>query len=130
MKRAFVALALVTLLGCASSKLDDPAFRAQVARLRVFETDESLPPGAEVVGTVTGTICKVSEYEFEDLTQSAGFLRMKEKAVRLGANALANVVTEERIDLWRFAERTGSFATACWKEIPCHADAVKLATSP
>jgi hypothetical protein len=119
MRRTLLAVTLVTLSGCASSRLEDPAFRARVARLKVYETDETLPPGSRVVGTVKGTTCKRNAYATEELKQSTAFLQMKQGAVSLGADAVANVVCEEQ---------GTSFATNCWKSISCYADAVKLPT--
>lgn len=105
--------------GCASSRLEDPQFRARVAKLRVFEANETLPQGARVIATVKGYTCKRNAYSRDELKESTAFLQMKQGAVAHGADAVANVVCEEQ---------GTSFATNCWKSIACYADAIKLST--
>jgi uncharacterized protein YbjQ (UPF0145 family) len=125
MSRSPRSLALLSLpcfllgTGCATSRLEDPQFRAQVAKLKVYETDESLPSGSRIIGTVKGMTCKRNAYATDELKQSTAFLQMKQAAVNLRADAVANVVCEEQ---------GTSFATNCWKSIACYGDAIKFST--
>jgi hypothetical protein len=120
---AFSAIlaASTLVMACASSPLEDPAYRAKVAKLKVFETDETLPSGSRVIGTVKGTSCKRNAYSKDDPKQSEAFLQMKFGAVQMGGNAIANIVCEDQ---------GTSFATNCWKSSVCYGDVIALPSAP
>ena len=111
-----VGICLVSA-GCASSPLEDPAYRARVARLKVYESDEMLPPGSTVIGTVKGTSCKRNAYSADNPKQSEAFHQMKLGAVQMGGDAIANIVCEDQ---------GTSLATNCWKSSVCYGDVVRL----
>jgi hypothetical protein len=119
MRRLSILVLGLLAASCASSPLEDPHYRAQVARLKVYETDERLPQGARVIGAVKGTSCKRNLYSTDNPKESQAFLQLKFGAVRLGANAVANIVCEDQ---------GTSLASNCWKSVVCYGDAVLLPT--
>ncbi len=111
---------MASVAACASSPLEDPRYRAQVARIRIYESDETLPPGSKVVGTVKGTSCKRNLYSTENPKESQAMLQVKLGAARLNANAVTNVVCEDQ---------GTSFRSNCGKSVVCYADAVVIPAS-
>lgn len=99
-----------------------PADEAQAAlSVRLFTVGQNYPDIAQTLGTVTAFSCKNKVWDKPASTGDA-FAQLRLKAMRMGANAVIDVTTDDR--------GTDTWGTNCWETVQASGTAVVIRKAP
>jgi uncharacterized protein YbjQ (UPF0145 family) len=119
-----VALAVVASCGPFVPRTDlsslSPAERNAALQVKLLLPGDAVPTGAQFIGDVDGFSCK-NVLTDPPATRAAAFQQLQVRALRLGANAVANVTCT--------GAGTDALGTNCWNSVSCGGTAIKISAA-
>jgi uncharacterized protein YbjQ (UPF0145 family) len=112
-KTAVAPVALLIVIGCATTAIEDPMIRRATAAVELVETKPTRE--FDIISEVTGISCARQVGSSPSI--EAAKQNMKVEAGKLGADAVVNIACEENNNV--------SWKHNCWKNTECKGDAVK-----